>query len=148
MKSDGSKTKKFKGLYIRPEILNSRAFNELKCSGNALYLYICFLKKRVMVKIPVGKKKEWTCTNINKITFYYSEAKKLGFSSQGFNNAIDRLVDLGFIDIVHAGIGRARIATIFALSDRYKRYGENDFQKIARKKMVSYRPEKFNKSKK
>ena len=133
------------GVYIPIELIRSRAFSKL--SGKATNVLIYFYTKRVMKPIPGFKagerKKEWAITNNGKITFFYSEAKKTYSISRGaFCNAIDKLVEVGFIDIVRPGIGAAKIETLYSISDRWKKYGTDEFVKGKRTKRVAYRKSK------
>lgn len=87
-----------------------------------------------MGKIPQGKRKEWVITNNGKITFYYSEAEeKYSISRGAFNRAIKQLVEYGFIDIARPSIGWARIPTLYTISDRWKKYGTEQFVEINKK---------------
>lgn len=126
-------------IYISKEMIKSKAFSNL--SGKAAHVLLIFFTKRVMKKIPIGKKgKEWVCENNGRITFYYREAaESYGISFSSFSRAIDQLVEYGFVDVERPGIGFARIETLYRLSDRWKKYDTAEFKAVKRAKRFSHR---------
>ena len=143
---------KSQNLWIDRSILKSPAYYSL--SGTAVKVYLEFLYKRRMEPLKVngklGKrgKKEWVIGNNGEIVFTYREAKKI-CNSATFNKKIDELVEKGFIDITRPGIGFARIETLFAISDRWKKYGTDDFIEKKRIKRQSHKfPKGFSNFKK
>ena len=129
------KRRKFADMYVSREVIMSMAFRKL--SGTALRVYLFFLSKRVMKPLQ-GKQKrsgkgQYYIENDGRIQFTYREAQgRYGISSKGFRMAIERLVEVGLIDIVRAGSGLHRDATQYGLSARWKLYGTDEF--IAKKK--------------
>jgi len=81
---------------------------------------------------PVKKAKrseEWVIKNNGEIVYPYSEAEHKGIGRREFRNAIDELIEKGFIDIVHQGSGgRSGDMTKYFLSDRWKGYGTPSFR--------------------
>jgi hypothetical protein len=74
-------------------------------------------------------------TNNGEIVFPYRKAKKdFGITSRRFLAAIDMLVEKGFIDIAEPGNPAARTMTKFAISERWRKYGDKDFKKQERAK--------------
>ena len=64
--------------------------------------------------------------------FTYPEAKKLGFAKGTWARVLRDLVENGFIDPVSKGglRGNGKSASQFRLSDRWKQYGQRDFELI------------------
>ncbi len=63
-------------------------------------------------------------TNNGKIVFTYDEAiEKCGINSNDtFTKAIDKLVEVGFIDISHQG--GSNDESLYAISDRWMKYDQ------------------------
>ena len=117
--------------WISNAILESPAWNDL--GGKAPQIYLHFLKRRTMEKIP-GRKKEFRCKNGSGLTFSYKEACQLGFTNASFSRAIDSLVRHGFIDIARYGGGTTEQFTIYSLSERWKCFGTEEFTDVKRAK--------------
>jgi hypothetical protein len=118
---------------LDPVIIESDAFFNL--SGKAAMLcLIRFHQKAWRKNTKTGKKglKHLTITNNGEIKFTYGEAKELGIKSPDtFNKVIRELVkDKGFIDIAERGHWYEKKPTKFAISERWKRYGASDFEKV------------------
>ncbi len=106
-------------IFMSDSITESRAFYKLR--GASVSVLISFLAKEQ--------------SGNTDLIFSYTEAKKkYGISKSRFARAIDGLVCYGFIDIVEYGDAMAKAPTIYALSDRYLKFGTNDFIKVERKK--------------
>ena len=119
-------------------ILTSEAYRQL--TGNAVKVYIIFLGKRKLKKLPVMNRTTWVILNNGKIVFTYAEAqKKHGIARKTFSRALDQLVELGFIDIARPGIGRAQIETLYSISERWKKYGTADFIVKTKLKRINYK---------
>lgn len=121
---------------VEKNILNSRAFRAL--SGSGKYIFFQFLIKRKFVQVNIKREKTWICTNCDELTFSYEEAsRKHQYTATKFRRAIDELVKLGFIDLVKVG-GRSYMNyTIYALSDRWEKYGTNSFVENSRSKICN-----------
>ena len=90
-------------IFISKKLLRSPAYRSL--SRVAMLVYLDFLAKRVMRRIPKNKGKEWVIENNGRIVYPYTEAVRNGFSRDQFRNAIDELQLKGLIDITHLGKG-------------------------------------------
>lgn len=129
------KQRKYNDMYIEREVLFSDAFRKL--TKTAMRVYLLFLNKRVM-KPFVGKQKrsgkgKYYIENNGKIQFTYKEAlENHGIIGESFRNAIDRLVEVGFIDITKSGSGLHKDVSLYALSDRWRVYGTDGFQEAKR----------------
>lgn len=91
--------------------------------------YLDFLRKRKMERVKRAKRvDEWFIRNNGEIVYPYSEAEKKGINRRAFRNAIDELIEKGFLDITHQGSGgRAGDMTRYYLDDRWKKYGTPSF---------------------
>lgn len=88
----------------------------------------------------VRKREAWTVANNGEITFTYQEAKsKHGLNPQTFSKAIEELVAKGFIDIERPGTGVGKVPTLFAISERWRKYGTTEFKSVKRWKRASHR---------
>lgn len=138
---EGVRLPEDKGVRIPKAMIKSKALREL--SGRAIYVLLIFYYKRVMKLVPklnAKKGKEYICINNGNITFYYSEAqKKYRISRKTFSRIIDELVEFGFIDIARAGIGYGRIPTLYSISERWRKFGTQEFEKAKRTKQVLFR---------
>ena len=123
---------KNKGVFVGQDVLKSEAW--LSLSGIAPQVYMLFLTKRRMEKEQRKKNKEkWTCTNNGELIFTYRDAEaKYRITPTRFRRAIDMLIDRGFIEIAKPGNGVAKVATEYGLSERWRKYGEADFQRNPR----------------
>jgi hypothetical protein len=73
--------------------------------------------------------------NNGEIIFTYDEAiNKFGIPRSIFSRTIDQLVNLGFIDISHHGGGLLKDCSKYAISERWRDYGKEEFINKPRKK--------------
>ncbi|WLE95203.1 MAG: hypothetical protein QTN59_10940 [Candidatus Electrothrix communis] len=82
-----------------------------------------------------GKRKDakrsddWIIRNNGEIVYPYAEAVNKGIGRREFRNAIDELMNKGFLDITHHGSGgRSGDMTKYFLADRWKDYGTPSFR--------------------
>lgn len=104
----------------------------LSLSGTAMKVFLLFRTKCRMEKFR-GKpgKRGPVILNNGEIVFSYREAqKKYGISASRFRRAIDELVAKGFIDIAHTGMGVHKVATWYAISERWRDYGTPQFKEV------------------
>ncbi|MDA3901884.1 MAG: hypothetical protein PF441_00395 [Desulfuromusa sp.] len=100
------------------EMRKSKAFRELP--GTAIVILLDFLARRKMKKGHI--------LNNGEIVYTFAEAKKNGIPPKTFNRNRDLLVERGFIDVTHAGSGgRKGDMTLYAISDRWKKWGTDKF---------------------
>lgn len=87
-----------------------------------MLVYLDFLGKKKIRKI--GKPNTLVILNNGEITYYYSEAEKLGITRPRFQRAIDELIEKGFIDVVrqepgyNLGTGK-RDMSLYSIPDRW-----------------------------
>ncbi|OEU64982.1 MAG: hypothetical protein BA863_18640 [Desulfovibrio sp. S3730MH75] len=93
-------------------------------------MYLDFLRKRQMEKVKRRKRSDcWVIRNNGEIVYPYSEAEHKGIGRREFRNAIDELIDKGFLDITHQGSGgRSGDMTTFFIDDRWKEYNTSVFR--------------------
>lgn len=123
--------KKKQKVVVDSEILDSPAFMSL--TGAAPQIYLQFLRRRQFARIGPPSKSIWSCINEQSIEFPYSQAKKLGVSMGSFARAIDQIIDHGLLDITFTGHKGGR-ATLYGMSERWRKYGTEQFQKAGREK--------------
>lgn len=84
---------------------------------------------------PMSREKEWRITNNGEIQFTYLEAeKKWGISVGKFTRAIDDLLRVGLIDITKTGLGLHKDESLYAISDRWEKFGTDKFVVMERPK--------------
>jgi hypothetical protein len=126
---------KSKSRYIvfQKKLLRSKAYKSL--TAKQIQILNEFYMKRSMSKVGTGGRKKWVCTNQGDIQFTYKEAEKKGFSKSTFTQAIDKLIEVGFLDISQPGLsfGTHGISTKYSISDRWEQYSTFQFISSKRK---------------
>ncbi len=116
-----------RGVYLEAELLNSEAFRSLSRWG--LQVYHRFLAKRVIVADKHKSKNVSRIVNNGEIIFPYREAKERGIDERAFRNALDELIEKGFLDIARQGKGgRSGESTLYFMATRWRHYGTDRFQ--------------------
>ena len=119
-------------IVIEEEMLKSKAFNAIR-SVNSIRVLFEFYRRRVMGRQGRKGKEHWVIQNNGDIIFTYQEAlKRLGIKQTTFSRCLSELVRLGFIDIAQRSCGLHRQPTKYAISERWKKYGQPDFEMINR----------------
>jgi len=115
-------------IWFDKNIPRSSAFRSL--SKWALLVYLDFLVRRQMEPVKSNKRSDdWIIKNNGEIVYPYSEAVKKEIGRREFCNAIDELIDKGFLDITHQGSGgRSGDMTKYFIDDRWKDYGKPSFR--------------------
>jgi len=82
-----------------------------------------------MEKVKNNKRSaEWIIKNNGDIVYPYLEAEKKGIGRREYRNAIDELIEKGFLDITHQGSGgRSSDMSRYFIDDRWKNYGTAAF---------------------
>lgn len=103
------------------DLLNHKAYKELPSSASKALPY--FLGK---VKMDFNDPNRFT----TEFSFSYNEAVSLGFALGTFSKVIIDLVKYGFIDPKDRGglRGDCKSYNLFSLSQRWKLYGQTNFQ--------------------
>jgi hypothetical protein len=124
------KARKWDKMFVSRKVITSKAFLALK-TACACQVYLIFLSKCRMEKVrtrPMHREKEWFITNNGEIEFTYTEAEtKYGIPAGKFTRAIDELLRVGLIDITKTGLGLHKDVTLYAISNRWEKYGTDEF---------------------
>jgi hypothetical protein len=117
-----------KNIWFDSNLLRSQAFRSL--TKWALLAYLDFLRKRRMEQVKQVKRSDkWIIRNNGEIVYPYAEAEKKGIGRREFRNAIDELIEKGFLDITHHGSGgRSGDMTRYYIDERWKEYGTSNFR--------------------
>jgi hypothetical protein len=117
---------------LEANLIESEAF--LRLSGKAAMLVLIRFYQKAHRKRIKGKSKgigNMTITNNGQIVFTYAEAAELGISRPTFFRVLRELIqDKGFIDITETGSWYLKQATKFAISQRWKRYGTDLYDRV------------------
>ena len=90
----------------------------------AFYKQVRHVKEKVN---PLGKKTIWVPDCKQELVFTYGMAKEHGIPPQRFSNILKSLYGFGFIDVIHFGSSKQKNMSLFKLSDRWRKYGTDDF---------------------
>ncbi len=122
-----SKKNRNPNIWIERKLLKSIAFRKL--SAGAMNLYLHFLMKRQMGQAGRAGKEKWIIKNNGEIIFTYVMAKdELTMPGTTFMRSIDKLVDHGLIDVVHAGSGLKKgDCSLYSISNRWEKFGTDNF---------------------
>ena len=125
---------KKKSNYIKPpfaainkEMADSKAYKELRHASVRAYIHICLAQKD-----DTGE----------NIIFTYKQASEF-MKEETYNNSIDQLVELGFIDMQRSGACFGK-KNVFKKSERWRKYGTPEFRKGVRC-VVKQNPMKLSK---
>ena len=143
---DGLKTReqkfkevKWNRMFVSRKMITSEAFRALKTAA-ACQVFMIFLNKCIPDRVqtrPMRREKEWRITNNGEIQFTYDEAlEKWGIKQKKFTKAIDELVRVGLIDITKSGLGLKKDKSLYAISDRWEKFGTDEFVVKKRQKRV------------
>lgn len=122
-------------MYISKILISSLAWKFL--TADAMRAYFAFRLKCKMEKVKSKASrhgnKDYRIENNGEIQFSYREAKeKWGINN--FNRVLDQLIEYGFIDIIYGGGGVMGDVSLYAISERWKLYGTDDFNMACRTK--------------
>jgi len=133
---DGLKTReqrfkevKWNRMFVERRAVTSKAFLDLKTAA-ACQVYMIFLNKCQWKPIEGSprREKEYYLANQGEIQFTYDEAlEKWGILNKRFTKAIDELVRVGLIDITKSGLGLKKDKSLYAISDRWEKFGTDEF---------------------
>ncbi len=126
---------KWNKMFVERRAVTSKAFLDLNTAA-ACQVYMIFRTKCRMEKVqirPMSREKEWVIANNGEIQFTYDEALgKWGITQKKFTKAIDEVVRVGLIDITKSGFGLQKDKSLYAISDRWEKFGTGEF--VARKR--------------
>ncbi len=122
-------------IVLDQQLVKSAAW--LRLTGAATQVYLVFRCKCQIetIKGKPGKGRRVIIVNNGQIVFTYDEAEKQhGLTRPRFMRAIDELVEYGFIDIAATGAGHRKMTSLYSISERWRKYGTDDFVKAKRKR--------------
>lgn len=126
-------------MFVSKRHVTSDAYRALTTS-TACHVFRIFLTKCRWEKLqtkPGRREKEWVHANNGELQFTYKEAwEDWGISNNRFTRAIDQLVEVGLIDIAHSGFGLHKDVTLYVISDRWEKYGTDEFVHAKRPKRL------------
>lgn len=107
------------------DMFKSKAFRTMPAT--AIIILLDFLMRRRVKKNRI--------LNNGEIVYPFSEAEKKGIPQATFNRNRDILIERGFLDVTHAGSGGKKgDMTLYALSDRWQKWGKDTFRTSERPK--------------
>ncbi|MBA7675963.1 hypothetical protein ES703_84202 [subsurface metagenome] len=133
---DGLKTReqkfkevKWNRMFVERSVITSKAFLYLKtaaaCQVFMIFLYKCQWKP---IEGSAKRSKEYYLANQGEIQFTYKEAlEERGISNKRFTKAIDEVIRVGLINIAKTGFGLHKDVTLYAISDRWEKFGTDEF---------------------
>lgn len=133
---DGLKTReqkfkevKWNRMFVSRKQITSEAFRSLKtaaaCQVFMIFLYKCQWKP---IEGSAKRSKEYYLANQGEIQFTYKEALgKWGITQKQFTKAIDEVIRVGLIDITKLGFGLQKDKSLYAISDRWEKFGTDEF---------------------
>jgi len=126
------------GVYLPSKLFDSGSYKSLTKAQMRIF-YEFMLKRKFASRKRKGLP---SVLNNGNITFSYGEAEKLGYPRHTFRRAIDKMVEVGLIDITRQGQGGCVLKdgtiigeySLYGLSERWEKYDTEDFVKKKRKK--------------
>ena len=116
---------------ITDQILFSKAW--LSLGGKAPQVYMLFRYRVQTEKVKYGPDKgKHREKNTQELTFTYKQAVECGLTQNTFLAALDALIAKGFLDVVSYGGGLEHRKTVYGLSDRWRKFGEQEFVAVDR----------------
>ena len=122
------------GIYLENDLLKAPAVIAIR-SAHSFRVLLEFYRRRVIHKRKDhrGKRAGAVIMNNGELVLTFKEAKaRLGISQATYSRCLSELVELGFLDIAELSSGLHRQATKWSISDRWRRYGQDDFQRVKR----------------
>jgi len=111
----------------------SDAWQGLTSTAKDFYLLLrgearFYSNKNTKKTVPAGRNSMPTIKNNGELRLTYRQAKEiLNKSNRSIADAVASLVERGFLDITRQGSGICKVETLYALSERWRRYGETGF---------------------
>lgn len=113
-------------ILVERVMIKSPVFQSL--SGTSKTVLMLFLYRRKYSKVGRRGRGKWIFANNGEIIFTYQEAlNKWGITKPRFSRALDELIEKGFIDINHLGGGMVKDASTYYISQRWGKYGTDQF---------------------
>jgi hypothetical protein len=125
-------------IFIEPKLFYSDAFKSLSRSA-ILTLLRCLQKRKWVYKKENGRKQVVYLDD--GFIFPYAEAKHLGISTTQFWININKLIEVGFLDIVHQGgcyrhCSNEKDYNVYKISERWRAYNTKYFQPVSKARVL------------
>lgn len=125
-------------IIIEPKLFYSDAFKSLSKSA-IITLLRCLQKRKWINKKENGRKRVVYLDE--GFIFPYAEAKFLGISTTQFWKNINKLIEVGFLDIVHQGgcyqhNSNEKDYNIYKVSERWRFYNTKNFKPISKARVL------------
>ena len=121
---------------VENELLHSEAYQSLRYAPTLKLLFWGFEKRQVhRTNKRKGKRFEVVDT---PFSFTYEEGKRRGLTDKQFGRAVRELISLGFWDLEKQGSGLRGDYSLYRFSDRWRMYGQKDFQRQELPKRVAW----------
>ena len=116
----------FRTIVLEWDLITSDVFHAL--GRAAIRVLLIFMSKRRM-KQDSTRQRRWVITNNGEIEFTYVEAHgKWGIPRSTFQRALNELVEKGLIDIRVRGAGTHGSPNLYAISERWRKWGTDRFE--------------------
>jgi len=127
------------------DIFYSNAFKKIKRSGSIIVTLMRCLQKRKWKFEGKSRNKKMVYLDEGFI-FPYAEAAFLDIGTTQHWKNINKLIEVGFLDVVHQGgwyqkHERDRDYSVYKLSERWRKYGTPEFETSEKKKAL---PKRFH----
>jgi hypothetical protein len=113
-------------IFIDLKVIESQAFSALKRHGMRVLL-LFYVKRKLKNHKDSKGNILWNITNNGELVFTYKSALKKGFSRKQFRDALDDLIDKGFLEVTTQGTGPGDPSTYY-LSEKWQAYGTRNFK--------------------
>jgi hypothetical protein len=110
---------------VENELLHSEAFRSLRYAPTLKVLFWAYEKREVRKTNRRGSKKFEVIDN--PFPFSYEEGRRRGLTDKQFGRAVRELISSGFWDLEKQGKGLQGDYSLYRLSERWRKYGEKDF---------------------
>ena len=102
-------------------------------TGTSIKVYLIFRSKAYWKEDK--KKGIWYISNNGELEFTYREAEKnYKISRQSFKTALVELVEKGLLDIKRPGAPYKKVTSLYAISERWRKWGQDDFKAVRMEK--------------
>ncbi|MGA3279903.1 MAG: hypothetical protein ABSD50_02835 [Smithella sp.] len=127
-------------IWIEPEIFYSKAFEAIKRAGSTIVTLMRCLQKRKWEYQKTRRKKQVVYLDDGFI-FPYDEAAFLGIGTTQHWKNIHKLIEVGFLDVIHQGgwyqkHNKEKDYSVYKFSDRWRKYGTPEFEKVEKPKVL------------
>lgn len=133
-------------IWIESDMFYSAAFKSISRSASAIITLMRCLQKRKWEQTKSHSKKKTIYYTDDGFIFPYAEAALLGIGTTQHWKNMNKLIDVGFLDLVHQGgwyqkHDRDKDYSVYKYSERWRKYGTAEF--VPRGKKESLRKSSY-----